>query len=146
MRLNAGTYIGDLPVQKNEVLDVAQGVFTPFGAFKTKRYVPYEGASYVALNAEHNFKSVPLEMLGWRNAPQTGLSVIAFGGIGKTWVTDRQVREFQNRYGFPPVFTQDWHMEAGISLSNIFNLLRADLAYRIDDPGFFIGISVARFF
>ncbi|WP_103666005.1 DUF5686 and carboxypeptidase-like regulatory domain-containing protein [Gracilimonas amylolytica] len=146
MRLNAGTYIGDLPVQKNEVLDVAQGVFTPFGAFKTKRYVPYEGASYVALNAEHNFKSVPLEMLGWRNAPQTGLSVIAFGGIGKTWVRDRQVDEFQNRYGFSPSFTEDLHMEAGISLSNIFSLFRADLAYRIDQPGFFLGISVARFF
>jgi len=146
MRLNAGTYIGDLPVQKNEVLDVAQGVFTPFGAFKTKRYIPYEGASYVALNAEHNFKSVPLEMLGWRSAPKTGLSVIAFGGVGKTWVTDRQVTEFQSRYGFPPAFTQDVHMEAGISLSNIFSLFRADLAYRIDEPGFFLGISVARLF
>lgn len=146
MRLNAGTYIGDLPVQKNGVLDVAQGIFTPFGAFKTKRYIPYEGASYVALNAEHNFKSVPLEMLGWRNAPQTGLSVIAFGGIGKTWVTDRQINEFQGRYGFAPVFAEDVHMEAGISLSNIFSLFRADLAYRIDEPGFFLGISVARLF
>ncbi|MDZ7808698.1 MAG: DUF5686 family protein [Gracilimonas sp.] len=125
MRLNAGSYIGDLPIQRNEVLDVAKGIFTPFGAFKTKRYIPYEGASYVALNTEHNFKSVPLEMLGWRNAPQTGLSVIAFGGIGKTWVSDRQINEFLNRYGFSPVYAKDWHMEAGISLSNIFNLLGA---------------------
>ncbi len=146
MRLNAGTYIGDLPIQKNEVLDVAQGVFTPFGAFRAKRFIPYEGASYVALNAEHNFKSVPLEMLGWRNATQTGLSVIAFGGIGKTWVQQEQVEEFNSRYGFGPSITEDWHMEAGLSLSNIFNLFRADVAYRIDDPGFYVGVSIARFF
>lgn len=146
MRLNAGTYIGDLPIQKNEVLDVAQGVFTPFGAFRAKRFIPYEGASYVALNAEHNFKSVPLEMLGWRKATQTGLSVIAFGGIGKTWVQQQQVNEFKSRYGFGPSTTEDWHMEAGLSLSNIFNLFRADVAYRIDDPGFYVGVSIARFF
>jgi hypothetical protein len=146
MRLNAGTYIGDLPIQKNEVLDVALGMITPFGAFRAKRYIPYEGASYVSLNAEHNFKSVPLEMLGWRNATQTGLSIIAFGGVGRTWVKEEQVQEFNSRYGFSPVTTNDWHMEAGLSLSNIFNLFRADVAYRIDNPGIYVGISVARFF
>lgn len=146
MRFNAGTYIGDLPIQKNEVLDVAPGIFTPFGAFRAKRFIPYEGASYLALNAEHNFKSVPFEMLGWRNATKTGLSIIAFGGIGRTWVKQQQVDEFNNRYGFSPQSTEDWHMEAGLSLSNIFNLFRADVAYRIDDPGFFLGVSIARFF
>ncbi|MFD2530913.1 DUF5686 and carboxypeptidase-like regulatory domain-containing protein [Gracilimonas halophila] len=146
MRLNAGTYLGDLPIQKNEALDVALGVVTPFGAFRAKRFIPYEGASYVSLNAEHNFKSVPLEMLGWRNATQTGLSIIAFGGVGRTWIKEQQVDEFNNRYGFSPVSTDDWHMEAGLSLSNIFNLFRADVAYRIDDPGFYVGVSVARFF
>lgn len=146
MRLNAGTYIGELPIQKNEVLDVAKGVFTPFGAFRAKRFIPYEGASYVALNAEHNFKSVPLEMLGWRNATKTGLSVIAFGGIGKTWVRQDQIDEFNSRYGFGPTTTEDLHMEAGLSLSNIFNLFRADVAYRIDAPGVYVGVSIARFF
>ncbi|MEX0608401.1 MAG: DUF5686 family protein [Balneolaceae bacterium] len=146
LRLNAGTYVGDLPIQKNEALDVSPGIFTPFGAFRAKRFLPYEGASYVALNAEHNFKSVPLEMFGWRGAAQTGLSVIAFGGVGRTWVKDSQVTEFNNRYGFGPSVADDWHLEAGLSLSNIFNLFRADVAYRIDDPGIFIGVSVARFF
>ena len=146
MRLNAGTYLGDLPIQKNEALDVALGAITPFGAFRAKRWIPYEGASYVSLNAEHNFKSVPLEMLGWRNATQTGLSIIAFGGVGRTWVKQEQVDEFNARYGFSPVTTNDWHMEAGLSLSNIFNIVRADVAYRIDNPGFYFGISIARFF
>lgn len=146
MRFNAGTYLGDLPVQKNGVLDAAQGIFTPFGAFRAQRFIPYEGASYFALNAEHNFKSVPFEMLGWRNATKTGLSLIAFGGIGRTWVQQEQIDEFNSRYGYGPNITDDWHMEAGVSLSNIFNLFRADLAYRIDNPGFYVGMSIARFF
>ncbi|MEX0724211.1 MAG: DUF5686 family protein [Gracilimonas sp.] len=146
MRFNAGTYIGDLPIQKNEALDVAPGIFTPFGAFRAKRFIPYEGASYLALNAEHNFKSVPFEILGWRNATKNALSVIAFGGVGRTWVKQEQNDEFTTRYGFGPQVTDDWHMEAGLSLSNIFSLFRADVAYRIDDPGFFIGVSIARFF
>lgn len=146
LRLNAGTYLGDLPIQKNEVLDASLGVFTPFGAFKTKRYLPYEGASYFAINAEHNFKSIPFEMLGWRNATKSGLSLLVFGGVGKTWVKEEQVNQFQNMYGFTPQETDNFHIEAGVSLSNIFNLFRADVAYRIDQPGFFIGISVARLF
>ncbi len=69
-----------------------------------------------------------------------------FGGIGKTWLQQEQINQFQNRYGFSPQETENLHMEAGVSLSNIFNLFRADVAYRIDDPGFFIGISIARLF
>ena len=140
IRVNAGTYLGDLPVQKNGALDASFGYITPFGAFRSKRYIPYQGSSYFAVNAEHNFRSVPLEILGWRNAPQTGLSVIAFGGVGKTWNSSSNI----NQFGV--LGTDDLHLEVGGSLSNIFNLFRIDLAFRIDDPGFYPGVSVARFF
>jgi hypothetical protein len=83
---------------------------------------------------------VPLEILGWRNAPKTGLSIIAFGGVGKTWNSSN----FINQFGANG--TDDLHLEVGGSLSNIFNLFRIDLAFRIDDPGFYPGVSVARFF
>lgn len=146
LRLNAGTYIGDLPVQENGAIDVALGYFTPFGSFKSKRYIPYQGASYVALNAEHNFRSIPLEALGWRKAAKVGLSIIAFGGIGKTWVPDEQEQFFQSRLGYIPSNTQDWHSEIGVSVSNIFSLFRFDLAYRVDKPGLYPGISLARLF
>ncbi|SMO82852.1 DUF5686 and carboxypeptidase-like regulatory domain-containing protein [Gracilimonas mengyeensis] len=146
MRLNAGTYLGDLPIQKNGTLDVAPGAITPFGAFRAARYIPYEGASYFALNAEHNFKSVPLELLGWRDAGQSGLSVIIFGGVGKSWIKQSQVNQFEQSYGYTPYTTENLHLEAGLSLSNIFNLFRADVAYRIDNPGIFLGVSIARFF
>jgi hypothetical protein len=140
LRVNAGTYLGDPPVQKNGALDASFGYLTPFGAFKSKRYIPYQGASYFAVNAEHNFRSVPLEILGWRNAPKTGLSIIAFGGVGKTWNTTDNLNQFI------VTGTDDLHLEVGGSLSNIFNLFRVDLAFRLDDPGFYPGVSLARFF
>tara|TARA_R110001599_G_scaffold244895_1_gene445017 strand:- start:121805 stop:124258 length:2454 start_codon:yes stop_codon:yes gene_type:complete len=140
IRVNAGTYLGDLPVQKNGALDASFGYITPFGAFRSKRYIPYQGASYFAVNAEHNFRSVPLEMLGWRNAPKTGLSIIAFAGVGKTWNSSSNITQF----GVSG--TNDLHLEVGGSVSNIFNLFRFDLAFRIDEPGVFPGVSVARFF
>jgi len=140
IRVNAGTYLGDLPVQENGALDASFGYLTPFGAFRSKRYIPYQGASYFAVNAEHNFRSIPLEMLGWRNAPQTGLSIIAFGGIGKTWNPSSNITQFNI------LDSNQLHLEVGGSVSNIFNLFRFDLAFRIDDPGIYPGISIARFF
>ncbi len=140
VRVNAGTYLGDLPVQENGALDASFGYLTPFGGFRSKRYIPYQGASYFAVNAEHNFRSVPFEMLGWRKAPQTGLSLIAFGGIGKTWNPNENINQF-NILG-----SDDLHIEVGGSLSNIFSLFRIDVAVRLDDPGIYPGISIARFF
>ncbi len=147
LRLNAGTYIGDLPVQRNSVLDAAFGYFAPFGGFKSKRYIPYEGASYVALNIEHNFRSIPLEALGWRGAAKSGLSIITFAGVGRTWISQDQQEFFNNNsLGYSPITTKDWHQEVGLSLSNIFSLFRVDLAYRIDEPGFYPTIALARLF
>lgn len=147
LRLNAGTFLGELPVQKNGSLDAALGYFTPFGAFKSKRYIPYEGASYVALHAEHNFRTVPLELLGIPNAAKSGLSLIVFGGVGQTWTPWSQQQFFIQEMGFvPPNSRGSFISEAGISISNIFSLFRIDLAYRIDKPGLYPGISVARMF
>tara|TARA_R110000868_G_scaffold259361_9_gene517428 strand:- start:25540 stop:28026 length:2487 start_codon:yes stop_codon:yes gene_type:complete len=146
LRLNAGTYIGDLPVQRNGALDAAFGYFAPFGGFKSKRYIPYEGASYVALNIEHNFRSIPLEALGWRGAAKSGLSIITFAGIGRTWIPSEQKDFFNSSLGYSPIATKDWHQEVGVSLSNIFSLFRVDLAYRIDNPGFYPSIALARLF
>ena len=58
---------------KNGVIDVSLGYFTPFGGFKSKRYLPYEGSSYLALHAEHNFRSTPFEVIGIPNAAKMEL-------------------------------------------------------------------------
>ena len=127
-------------------MDAALGYFTPFGAFKSKRYIPFEGASYATLHAEHNFRSVPFEALGWRKSAKSGISLITFGGIGRTWIPNEQVQFFDANRGDLPVSTNEWHSEVGVSVSNIFSLFRIDLAYRVDKPGLYPGISFARLF
>ncbi len=146
IRLNAGTYIGDLPVQRNGAVDASLGYFTPFGAFKSKRYSPYEGASYVALHAEHNFRSTPFEALGIPNAAKSGISLVVFGGVGRTWLSQNQREFFRSEIGFLPSDTGDLHSEVGVSLSNIFSLFRIDVAYRLDEPGIYPGIAFSRLF
>ncbi|MEO1021432.1 MAG: DUF5686 family protein [Bacteroidota bacterium] len=145
VRLSGGTYLGDLPIQRNGVVDVRKGIFTPFGAFKTRGNIPYEGASYLSAYAEHNFRTIPFELLGWRNAPKSGLSMIAFGGVAHSWIPDEQEEVF-NRDFVTPFITDGTHAEVGFSVSNIFSLFRVDAAVRVDQPNYFIGISLARIF
>lgn len=146
IRINAGTFVGDLPVQKNGAIDAAIGYFTPFGAFRSKRYVPYEGASYAAIHAEHNFRSTPFELLGIPNAAKSGISLITFGGIGQTWLPEKQKQFFLSNLGYLPSNAESPHAEVGVSISNIFSLFRIDLAYRLDEPGFYPGIALSRLF
>lgn len=146
LRLSAGTFIGDLPVQKNGTIDASLGYFTPFGAFKSKRYIPYEGASFVAIQAEHNFRSTPFEALGIPNAAKNGLSLIIFSGFGRTWIPESQRDFFRSEIGFVPSNSKEFHSEIGVSLSNIFSLFRIDVAYRIDEPGIYPGIAFSRLF
>jgi hypothetical protein len=146
LRLNAGTHIGDLPVQKNGVIDASLGYFTPFGAFKSKRYVPYEGSSYLALHAEHNFRSTPFEVIGIPNAAKNGISFILFGGIGKTWMTKAQTKFLLTEANYIPTIANDIHSEVGISISNIFSLFRIDIAYSFNQEGFYPGIALSRLF
>ncbi|MBO6792936.1 MAG: carboxypeptidase-like regulatory domain-containing protein [Balneolaceae bacterium] len=146
IRINAGTFIGELPVQKNGAIDAALGYFTPFGAFRSKRYVPYEGASFAAIHAEHNFRSTPFEFLGIPNAAKSGISLITFGGIGQTWLPEKQKQFFLSNLGYLPSNAETPHAEVGVSISNIFSLFRIDLAYRIDEPGFYPGVALSRLF
>ena len=146
IRINAGTYIGDLPVQKNGAIDAALGYFTPFGAFKSKRDTPYEGASYIAIHAEHNFRSIPFEALGIPNAAKRGLSLIVFGSSGRTWLSKNQQIFFGSQMEKIPSNAEKLHSEIGVSLSNIFSLIRIDVVYRLDEPGIYPGIAVTRLF
>jgi len=146
VRVLAGTSTGDLPLQRFGIIDGSYGVFTPFGGFKARRSLPFEGESYLAVNAEHNFRSVPFEILGLHFLADRGISVIGFGGIGKTWISDERESEFFIQNGHRLFDTDGVYSEIGVSLNNIFSILRLDFAHRLDQPGHYAGISVARYF
>ncbi len=128
MKLIAGTALGDLPVQRHHVLDGSLTAFTPFGGLKTLRSAAYDAKDVLAIHWEHNFRTVPFELLGWDRITEKGVGVIVFGASAKTWRPDNH------------------HHEIGVSINSLFGIMRLDAAYRLDRPGFFAGLSLARIF
>ena len=142
LRLSAGTYSGSLPRQRFGQIDAAYAFYTPFGVLKTLNGYPYQGDQYLSFFWEHNFRTVPFEILGLRRLSRRGHSILIFGGHGRTWVSK------QNRKSLPisPNITERFHHEIGASLSGLFSLFRIDFTWRLDAPGFSVGIGMARMF
>ena len=146
VKLSAGTFSGTLPIQRYGIADVAPGLFSFFGSLKSRRFRPYEGEQYLSMVAEHNFRTIPFELLGLDALVERELGIIVFGGIGKTWVSERRQQDLQADLGFQPNTTNAAHIEAGFSLNKIFGLFRVDFAQRLDERAFLVNIGVARLF
>jgi len=138
LHLSAGTSVGELPLQRFGAIDGSLNYFTPFGILKTRRFVPYEGSRYWIAATEHNFRTIPFELLGIRPLVDRGWGIIIFGGAGYT--------DAGSAYPDDLMVTDGIHTEIGISLNSIFGILRIDFARRLDKPGTFIGFSVPRYF
>lgn len=139
LQFTGGYSFGDLPPQNLAILDGTMGRFSPFGVLKTRNGRPYEGSQYWMLTGEHNFRTVPFELLGLRPLVDRGWGIILFGGVG-------YADSPNDLYSFTPASTDGLHSEAGLSLNSIFGIFRIDLAKRLDAPGSFIGISLPRYF
>jgi len=145
VNLNAGTYSGDLPFQKWGTVDVSLDGTAPFGVMKAARGRPFEGKQYIALNMEHNFRTIPFEILGLRTLVEHNIGLILFGGAAKTWGSDWN-RQQITRWGYRPHSSAGMYWEAGASINGLFGLFRLDLATRLDEPAFLVNVSVARLF
>ncbi len=141
LRTVAFTTRGDTPLWTYGALDSRMGVVSPFGRFKTLPGRPYLAPSGAALFWEHNFRTVFFEMLGWHNIARKGYGVIVFGGHGQTWGEDPDTV-----FAYGPMYGNNTHHEVGVSLSGLFSLFRLDAAFRVDKPGFTIGLGAARLF
>ena len=142
IRINAFATEGDVPLQRFGGFDGNLGYFSPYGTFRSIANRQIEGLHGVAIHAEHNFRTVPFELIGARGLVRRGLGVIVHASAGKTWIPDSQL----NSLGYVPFYDNGMIQEAGISLNNVFGLFRIDATYRIDRPGFFLGFSTTRFF
>lgn len=140
----AGTFSGDLPYQKMGIVDGAVGLLSPYGILRAARGRPYEGEQYVALHAEHNFRTIPFEAIGLQPLVERNIGLILFGGAARTW-GPREIPP-QSSELYTPRGTDGIHWEAGASLNGILGLFRLDFAARIDRPAFLVNIGVARLF
>lgn len=139
MHLSGGYSFGILPPQRFGTIDGSLNRFGPFGALKTRINAPYEGSKYWLWTAEHNFRTIPFELIGLYALSERGWGVILFGGAGYSKVENDTLQ-------FIPLTTSGVHSEIGVSLNSIFGILRLDFAKRVDSPGTYFGFSVPRYF
>lgn len=139
--LIAGTGIGTMPAHRLHQVEGSLSAFRPFGQLRTVSGPGYEGQHAVALHWEHHFRTVPFELMGWESAAKKGYGMILFGSHAAAW-TDAGTRA---KLPFAPVGTGGHH-EFGLSWTGLFGFLRADAAYRVDQPGFYAGVGFARIF
>lgn len=142
MRVVGGTASGHLPVQRFGMLDTRLLGFTPFGGFRSIGDRALLGEKYFGVFWEHNFRTVPLELIGLRGLARKGIGLILLGASGRTWI-DRDRRAIP---GYNPGFVNHMIHELGISVNGLFGLLRIDYARRLDRSGYFLGLSLARWF
>jgi hypothetical protein len=140
VKVLAGTSVGELPPQRALSVDGSMGLYAPFGTLKTLPYRFLQGNHLAGLVWEHNFRTVPLEILGLYGIAKSGITFLVHGGHVYSWSKPNSLINPTNSW------IQSMHHEAGVSVNGLFDFLRVDFSKRLDQSGYFVGFSVARFF
>ena len=133
-RLAVGTSTGALPVQRAFDLESRFAGLGPFGVLRAARVKEFSGTRYTALMLEHNFRSIPFLAAGIPFLYDNGIELIIHGAVAKSWASGPT----------PYSATDGWYSEIGLGMGRIFELVRADLTWRIKEPrllAFTLGIS-----
>lgn len=128
IRASGGTTSGTPPPQRFFDLESASSVISPLGTMHALNVKEYSGTSYVTLNVEHNFRSLPFLALDIPFLYENEIELIIHGGAAKTWSRD---------LAGPSNITKGWYSEAGIAIGRIFGVLRLDGTWRVSSPRFF---------
>ncbi len=125
---------GRLPPQRVFILEGGRSSYAPFGALRSLKGLPREGRQMVSLVWDHNFRTIPFEILDLYGLVEKGYNLLIYGG--HAWLWD----EFEDG----TLAFQSRHQELGISLSGIFGLLRLDFAKDLESRSFSIGFGIAQ--
>jgi len=97
-RIEASTYRGALPLQRFFIIDGSIFSYSPFGIFKRLINKPLEGEKTFGLFWEHNFKSIPFEILGLKYFVRNKYEFIVHGASGRTWIRDERLNKINQMY------------------------------------------------
>ena len=142
VRFIGGISSGDLPVQRFGIVDGTMSVFSPFGSFRSLWNHPLEGEHYCAFFLEHNFRTVPFELVGLDWLVEKNIGLILHGAVGRTWISEKRLAEMQ----YKPFYQDSWRSEIGLSVNGVFGIFRIDVTRRLDRSGYYAGFGVTRYF
>jgi hypothetical protein len=136
IRASAGESTGRLPAQRLFAVESSLDSYSPFGVMRGAHPREFTGTGYAALSVEHNFRNIPLLATGIPFLYGLNLDFIVFGGAARAWSKDSPL----------PAAHGGTYYEAGFSISRIFELLRADFAWRLSSPrGLYITLGAPTF-
>lgn len=142
VRVVGSTHLGTLPRQRYGILDASLGNFSMFGAFRSLLPFPYEGQKLLGVFWEHNFRTVPFEMIGWDWAVKQNWGILIHGAHGRTWIDGQTLLGLRDA----PMYQHRFHQEMGLSLSGIFDLVRVNVTRRLDAPSTHYSFEMSRLF
>jgi hypothetical protein len=128
IRAGAGAMSGaEPPPQRYFHIESGLAGYGPFGVMRGLDPKTYSGVGYWALNVEHNFRSLPFLALDLPFLYENNIEFVVHGGAARTW----------SRGGIALPTTPGIYYEAGFGVSRLFELLRADLTWRLTGPAGF---------
>lgn len=120
----AAAVIGDYGPQHTLTPTTALNIFSPFLSFKSLAPYEYVGDKLIALHAEHNWRTIPYQAIGFNFLTDLNIDFITGISILKMW----------NESGYFTSQTPDkifW--EGYLSFGKIFGIGRVDFSYSAND-------------
>jgi len=121
IRLSSGVSGGSIPPQRYFTLDTRSSGYAPFGVLRGASVKEFAGDRFVMMNLEHNFRNLPFLALDIPFLYRNNIELILQGSVAQAWLNDRTT-------------TDGWYSEIGVGISRIFDIIRADMTYRLTDP------------
>ena len=143
LRIAAGASTDWLPRQRMFSIESASSGFAPFGVMKGMNVKEFVGTRYVAVNIEHNFRSIPFLALDIPELYENNIEIILHAGAARIYTPGTITIAGASGSLFSES-SQAWYTEAGIGISRILELIRCDFTWRLSNPRFFrVTVGVA---
>jgi hypothetical protein len=118
---------------------------TALGEMHTLDERAYQGEQTAGLFWEHHFRTLPFELVGLMGVADRRLGISVHGGHVRSWFDTARLTELRQRNPFLND-AQGWHHEIGASLNGLFGILEVSGTFRLDAPGFTLGLGTVPLF